>query len=41
VGAKVVAFLVQYWVFRSIVRDKLRAGQSTPAPQSSKPTVTA
>ena len=41
VGAKVVAFLVQYWVFRSIVRDKLRTGQSTPAPQSSKPTVTA
>lgn len=31
VGAKVVAFLVQYWVFRSIVRGKLRAEQP-PAP---------
>jgi intracellular septation protein len=25
VGAKVVAFLVQYWVFRSLIRNKLRA----------------
>jgi intracellular septation protein len=28
IGAKVVAFLVQYWVFRSIVVGKLRSGQA-------------
>jgi intracellular septation protein len=26
VGAKVVAFLAQYWIFRSIIRHKLRSG---------------
>ena len=26
VGAKIVAFLAQYWIFRSIVRHKLRSG---------------
>jgi intracellular septation protein len=41
VGAKVVAFLVQYWVFRSIVRSKLRTAQP-PAPlQSGEPAATA
>jgi intracellular septation protein len=40
VGAKVVAFLVQYWVFRSIIRNKLRAEQAAPVPQSSKPVTT-
>ena len=40
VGAKVVAFLVQYWVFRSIVRTKLRSEAPTMAPLPSKPTVT-
>ena len=40
VGAKVVAFLVQYWVFRSIIRNKLRAEQSAPVPQSSEPAAT-
>src|SRR5262245_41672517 len=39
VGAKVVAFLAQYWVFRSIVRDKLRAERSA-MPQSSEPAAT-
>jgi intracellular septation protein len=40
VGAKVVAFLVQYWVFRSIVRTKLRSEGSTLPPLPSKPAVT-
>ena len=26
VGAKIVAFLAQYWIFRSIVRHKVRSG---------------
>jgi intracellular septation protein len=26
VGAKIVAFLAQYWIFRSIIRHKLRSG---------------
>jgi intracellular septation protein len=35
VGAKVVAFLVQYWIFRSIVRRKLRVEPQVPSPQAS------
>jgi intracellular septation protein len=34
VGAKVVAFLAQYWILRSIVRRKLRAELQVPAPQA-------
>lgn len=34
VGAKVAAFLAQYWLFRSIIRRKLRADLQVPAPQS-------
>jgi intracellular septation protein len=41
VGAKVVAFLVQYWVFRSIVGNKLRAERLKPAPPPGEPTVAA
>ena len=37
VGAKVVAFLAQYWIFRSIIRRKLRAEVSSPQPQGSTP----
>jgi intracellular septation protein len=40
VGAKVVAFLAQYWVFRSIVRRTLRAELQATSPQASAPTVT-
>jgi intracellular septation protein A len=32
VGAKVVAFLAQYWIFRSIIRRKLRADLRAPEP---------
>jgi intracellular septation protein A len=32
VGAKVVAFLAQYWIFRSIIRRKLRADLRAPKP---------
>ena len=35
VGAKVVAFLIQYWIFRSIVRRKLRVEPQVPSPQAS------
>ena len=35
VGAKVVAFLAQYWIFRSIIRRKLRAEPQLPSPQAS------
>src|SRR5262245_51709708 len=41
VGAKVVAFLVQYWVFRSIIRAKLRADRAAAAPRPTEPTVPA
>jgi intracellular septation protein len=41
VGAKVVAFLVQYWVFRSIVVSKLRTAQPAAPLQSGEPTATA
>jgi len=34
VGAKVVAFLIQYWIFRSIVRRKLRSELPLPSPQA-------
>ena len=34
VGAKVVAFLAQYWIFRSIVRRKLRSELQVPSPQA-------
>jgi intracellular septation protein len=32
VGAKVLAFLVQYWVFRSIIRARLRSDQASAEP---------
>jgi intracellular septation protein A len=34
IGAKVVAFLAQYWIFRSIVRHKLRSAPPAPSPQA-------
>jgi intracellular septation protein len=34
IGAKVVAFLAQYWIFRSIIRSKLRAEPQLPSPQT-------
>ena len=34
VGAKVVAFLAQYWIFRSIIRRKLRSELQAPSPQA-------
>ena len=34
VGAKIVAFLAQYWIFRSIIRRKLRAEPQLPSPQA-------
>jgi intracellular septation protein A len=34
IGAKVVAFLAQYWIFRSIVRRKVRAELQVPSPQA-------
>ena len=34
IGAKVVAFLAQYWIFRSIVRRKLRSELQVPSPQA-------
>ena len=34
VGAKVVAFLVQYWVLRSIIRRKLRSAPAAPSLQA-------
>jgi intracellular septation protein len=34
VGAKVVAFLVQYWVFRSIIVRKLRSAPAAPSLQA-------
>jgi len=34
IGAKVVAFLAQYWIFRSIVRHKLRSELPAPSPQA-------
>jgi intracellular septation protein A len=34
VGAKVAAFLVQYWIFRSIVVRRLRAQRAAPALQA-------
>jgi intracellular septation protein A len=40
VGAKVVAFLAQYWIFRSIIRRKLRSELEMPSPQPHAPTVT-
>ena len=40
IGAKVVAFLAQYWVFRSIIGRKLRSEQQTLAPQPHAPTMT-
>ena len=39
IGAKVVAFLAQYWLFRSLVRRKLRSQMPDAAPQSHAPTV--
>jgi intracellular septation protein A len=33
IGAKVVAFLAQYWIFRSIIRRALGAARQAPAPQ--------
>jgi intracellular septation protein len=40
VGAKVVAFLAQYWIFRSIIRGKLRAEPRASSPQPHAPTLT-
>ena len=34
IGAKIVAFLAQYWIFRSIVRHKLRSELPAPSPQA-------
>ena len=34
IGAKVVAFLAQYWIFRSIIRRKLRSEPQLPSPQA-------
>jgi intracellular septation protein A len=39
IGAKVVAFLAQYWLLRSLVRRKLRSQMPDAAPQSHAPTV--
>ena len=40
VGAKVVAFLVQYWVFRSDIRNKLRAEEPTRGALPREPATT-
>ncbi len=40
IGAKVVAFLAQYWIFRSIIRRKLRSELQVVSPQTHAPTVT-
>jgi intracellular septation protein len=40
VGAKVVAFLAQYWIFRSIIRGKLRAELQASSPRAPEPTLT-
>jgi intracellular septation protein len=37
VGAKVVAFLVQYWVFRSIIRRRLGEAAAAAQPHGSTP----
>lgn len=39
IGAKVVAFLIQYWVFRSIIGRKLNAGPPVPSSEAHEPTV--
>ena len=39
VGAKIVAFLAQYWLFRSIIRHKVRSPMPDAAPQAHAPTV--
>jgi intracellular septation protein len=39
IGAKVVAFLAQYWLLRSLVRRKLRSPMPDAAPQPHAPTV--
>jgi intracellular septation protein A len=39
VGAKVAAFLVQYVVFRAIIRRKLRSGLEPAAPQAHGPAI--
>jgi intracellular septation protein A len=38
-GAKVVAVIAQYWLFRSIVRRKLRS-EPQPSPGTPAPTAT-
>jgi intracellular septation protein A len=39
IGAKVVAFLAQYWIFRTIIGRKLRSEQQVLSPPTPTPTV--